>query len=147
MAGHSGGEDELLLIRQYGVLAYREADNGDPRLLLITSRETRRWVVPRGNPIFGLPPHLSAAREAWEEAGIVGVVAPKPLGTYRYIKRRNDGSEVRAKVYVFPLEVDVEEEEWPERMERERRWFSLEEAEALVQEPELKTLIRKFRLD
>ena len=143
MAGHSGGEDEFPLIRQYGVLAY-DIVEGELRLLLITSRETKRWVIPRGNPIFGLLPHHSAAQEAWEEAGVVGRLGATKIGAYRYEKRRRDGSTVPANVHVFPLHVTEQRSEWPEQGQRQTRWFTRDEAVAAVAEPGLKTLIQTF---
>lgn len=110
-------------------------------VLLITSRETKRWVVPRGNVIRGLEPHMSAAQEAWEEAGIRGRTAPESLGLYHYRKRLRFGRAVQAEVHLFPLEVTEELEDWPERKERERRWFDPSAAADAVDEPELKRLI------
>ena len=114
---------------------------------MITSRETRRWVIPKGNPIRGLPPHLAAAQEAFEEAGISGIPCPSALGCYRYWKRRNDGRFKDASVEVFPLAVTLEADEWPEQTERERRWFSLAEAAAAVEEAELTRLIATFKAE
>lgn len=129
------------MIRQYGVLAYERADDGGPRFLLITSRETRRWVIPRGNPISGLSPSQAAAQEAWEEAGARGVVGETALGIYRYEKRRPDGSSVPAEVEVFALSVHELLGDWPEQKQRERRWFTPAEAAEAVEEPELKILL------
>jgi 8-oxo-dGTP pyrophosphatase MutT (NUDIX family) len=132
-----------LVIEQYGVIAYRVGEDGEPRLLLITSRDTGRWVVPRGNPMPGLPPHAAAAEEAWEEAGVRGTVSDVALGHYRYAKRRRFGT-VPAAVTLFALQVEEEHEEWPERGQRERRWFAPAEAAAAVEEEELKGLILAF---
>ena len=111
-------------------------------MLLITSRETQRWVVPRGNVIRGLEPHMSAAQEAYEEAGIRGRMGTEPLGVYRYEKRLRLGRVVPAEVHLYPLEVTEELEEWPERHQRQRRWFAPAAAAEAVDEPELKSLIR-----
>jgi 8-oxo-dGTP pyrophosphatase MutT (NUDIX family) len=131
------------MITQYGVLAYRAGEGGEPLILLVTSRDTRRWVIPRGNPVVGLPPPLSAAEEAWEEAGVTGETGPLEIGSYRYQKRRRLGS-VPAEVFVYPLRVIEELDEWPEQAERERRWFPREEAAAAVQEADLAALISSF---
>ena len=131
------------MITQYGVLAYRVAEGGEPLILLVTSRDTRRWVIPRGNPVVGLPPPASAAEEAYEEAGVRGETQPRELGSYRYRKRRRFGS-VPAEVYVFPMRVTEELEEWPEQAERERRWFARAEAAAAVDEQDLAALISSF---
>lgn len=132
------------MIRQYGVLAYDIPARADWRVLLITSRDTGRWVIPRGNPIYGLLPHESAAQEAWEEAGVVGAVGPVEIGSYRYQKRRRNGSTVAANVHVFSLKVAEQKAEWPEREQRRTCWFSPEDAAAAVDEPGLKALILSF---
>jgi 8-oxo-dGTP pyrophosphatase MutT (NUDIX family) len=134
------------LIRQYGVIPFRGAAGDSVEILLITSRETRRWVVPRGNPIAGLSPQDSAAREAYEEAGISGAVQAEPIGTYRYDKRRASGAIVEAEVDLFPLRVLEMLDQWPERAERERRWFSRDEAAAAIAEADLAALIAGFVL-
>lgn len=131
-----------LVIDQYGVLAFKTEPDG-LRFLLITSRETRRWVIPRGNPISGLDPAQSAAREAYEEAGLTGHLDASEIGSYRYDKVRRTGS-VPAMVHVFPLHVWEQSETWPERHQRETRWFSREEAADAVAEPGLRDLILGF---
>ncbi|OHT22166.1 putative pit accessory protein [Sphingomonas haloaromaticamans] len=113
--------------------------------MLITSRDTGRWVIPKGNPIRGLDPHRAAAHEAYEEAGVSGIPCPSALGTYRYRKRKNNGESRNATVAVFPLAVLKQAEEWPEQDERETRWFTLAEAADAVAEPQLKQLIAGFR--
>ena len=132
------------MIRQYGVIAWKAAPDGEPLLLLVTSRDTGRWVVPRGNPVPGLPPHLSAAQEAYEEAGVRGPVTSIVVGGYGYRKTRRSGRGVRAHVTLFALAVEEELEEWPEAGVRTRRWFSPDEAAEAVIEPELKELLRGF---
>jgi predicted NUDIX family NTP pyrophosphohydrolase len=114
-------------------------------VLLITSRETKRWVIPKGNLIKGLDEHQAAAREAFEEAGISGIPCPSPLGQYRYDKRRKGGRIETARVQVFPLAVVTQFERWPEFDERDTRWFTLREAANAVNESELKALILSFR--
>ena len=113
--------------------------------MLITSRDTGRWVVPRGNPIGGLSPAESAAQEAFEEAGIRGALGSAPLGSYHYDKRRRNGAITRTEVQLFRLTVAEELDDWPERGQRERRWFSPQEAAQAVDEPELKALIGAAR--
>jgi predicted phosphate transport protein (TIGR00153 family) len=113
--------------------------------MLITSRETRRWVVPKGNPIRGLAPHEAAAHEAFEEAGLHGIACPTALGSYRYRKRRRDGTMRNATVDLFPFSVLSQAEDWPEQDERETRWFSLTDAVQAVEEADLKALIASFR--
>jgi uncharacterized protein len=114
-------------------------------LLLVTSRETKRWVLPKGNRIKGLTNHEAAAQEALEEAGVVGATCPTPLGSYRYRKRLDSGAALMVDVEVFPFAVTDELKEWPERAQRTRRWFPVAEASAAVEEPDLRELIRGFR--
>ena len=113
-------------------------------ILLITSRENRRWVIPKGNAPKGMSPHDAAAREAEEEAGVTGAICPVALGAYRYRKKRASGASLMLDVDVFPLAVRSEQAAWKEQGERERRWFSLEAAAAAVEEPDLSDLIRSF---
>jgi predicted phosphate transport protein (TIGR00153 family) len=113
-------------------------------ILLVTSRETRRWVIPKGNIAPGVSPHEAAAREAEDEAGVLGPVCPTPLGSYRYRKRRSNGASLMVDVDVFPLAVNEELGDWKEQQERERRWFSLTEAARAVDEADLRELIRSF---
>lgn len=114
------------------------------RVMLITSRGTGRWVIPKGNVPNGMAPHNAAALEAEEEAGIAGAVCPTPLGSYRYRKRRSNGASLMVDVDVFPLAVTHERSVWKEQHERERRWFTLAEAAGAVDEADLRELIRSF---
>ena len=125
-------------------MPYRIDESGALSVLLITSRETHRWVVPKGNPIRGLAAHEAAAQEAYEEAGVLGITCPAPIGHFRYDKRKRDGSLRLARVAVYPVAVVEQLEDWPEREERETRWFDLESAQDIVTEPELKRLIGRF---
>ena len=136
----------VTIIRQVAALPYAIDADGKARVMLITSREQRRWVMPKGNPINGLNLHEAAAHEAFEEAGVSGIPCPTALGEYRYLKRRRDGTTRNVTVAVLPLAYQRQAEEWPEQDERETRWFTLSEASEAVDEPELKTLIRNFRV-
>lgn len=113
-------------------------------MLLVTSRESKRWVIPKGNPESGLTPHVAAAKEAEEEAGVRGAACPTPIGSYRYRKRRKTGASLMFDVDVYPLAVSQELAEWKEAGERQRRWFSLADAAGAVEEPDLADLIRSF---
>ena len=148
--GPSAGraEEGVCSIRQIAALPYRTAGpalDASVEVLLVTSRETRRWVLPKGNRIKGLPGHLAAAREAEEEAGVRGAACPAPLGTYRYRKRLRSDATLHVDVEVFPLAVTEELDDWQEAGERERRWFSLVDASAAVNEPDLAELLLGFR--
>jgi len=134
-------------MRQIAVLPYRSdspAVDAPIRILLITSRETRRWIVPKGNVASSSPPHVQAALEAEEEAGVLGAACPVALGSYRYRKKRSSGASVWADVDIFPFSVTEELDSWKEQGERERRWFTLSEAAEAVDEPDLRALIRSF---
>ena len=130
-AGAGGGGPRR---RQYAALPLATGEDGRRLVMLVTSRETRRWVIPKGNPEKGLAPHALAAKEAYEEAGLVGVVGPEPVGAFRYAKRLGGRKVVPVQVEVFPLAVERELADWPERGQRERRWFAPGEAALLVEE-------------
>jgi 8-oxo-dGTP pyrophosphatase MutT (NUDIX family) len=91
-----------------------------------------------------MSPHQAAAQEALEEAGVIGEIGRKALGTFRYPKQLASGAIILAKVTVFPLAVSRELDDWPEKDIREQAWFSQDEAVEAVQEPELKQIIRFF---
>jgi predicted phosphate transport protein (TIGR00153 family) len=131
------------MIEQFGVLPYYLDRDGQLQILLITSRDQGRWVIPRGNPMPALPPRQAAAQEAFEEAGLTGIVGTEEIGAYRYEKRRK-GSSVPATVHIFPLQVTVQSGQWPERHQRETRWFARDDAADAVEEPELKAIILGF---
>jgi 8-oxo-dGTP pyrophosphatase MutT (NUDIX family) len=111
---------------------------------MVTSRETKRWVIPKGNVMRAVPPHVAAAIEAEEEGGVRGDILPTPLGVFRYRKTRRDGTSLMLDVDVFPLAVTEELSSWKEKGERERRWFSLDDAADAVEEADLADLIRAF---
>lgn len=118
----------------------RDPENG--QVLLITSRGTGRWVIPKGWPMAGHSLAGAAAREAWEEAGVEGEVCETELGRYKYDKAQDSGFAVPIEVAVFSLTVESMKDRFPEADERERRWFSPAEAEDAVDEPQLKTILR-----
>ena len=110
----------------------------------MTSRESGRWVIPKGNQAQHLTAHNAASLEAEEEAGVRGLVCPTPIGSYRYRKKRRNGASLMVDVDVFPLSVSAELVSWKEESQRERRWFSLAAAAEAVDEPDLRDLIRSF---
>lgn len=130
---------------QYAALPWRMSTAGDLEVLVITSRETRRWVIPKGWPIKGKTSSASAAREAFEEAGVTGQIAKKPLGAYHYDKRLVSGRTQRVRVAVFAMQVEAEVDTWPEIGQRDRVWMTPADAADRVDEPELKALIGAFR--
>lgn len=130
-------------LRQIAALPWRHAAAGI-EIMLITSRETRRWVIPKGWPISGLSPAQAAAREAFEEAGIGGQMSNKPLGHFEYDKRLQDGRLQRCEVTVFGLEQVIQHPDWPEQGQREAQWFRVPDAANAVQEPGLAAIIRRL---
>jgi len=133
------------MISQFGALPYRRDEAGGLRILLVTSRDTGRWVVPKGNPMPRLAGWEAAAREAFEEAGVEGRIERTPIGSFRYRKRRRLMLPVYAEVTLFPLCVERELDQWLEEHQRRRRWFAQEEAAVAVAERKLKRLILDFR--
>lgn len=113
--------------------------------MLITSRDTRRWVLPKGNRIKGLKSHEAASHEAYEEAGLIGIACPFAIGTYQYRKNRKDGSSRPAIVDIFPFSVTAQLDEWPEQDERDVRWFTPADAATAVDEPELREILSTFQ--
>lgn len=129
---------------QYGALCWRRI--GDRlQVLLITSRETGRWVIPKGWPIAGLSPEASATREAYEEAGVEGQASASCVGFYTYDKGlgkpQGPRPTVPCIVAVYPLKVTALQDRYPECRERRRKWFTPRKAARKVAEPELQALL------
>ncbi len=125
---------------QYGALCWR-LHRGRVEVLLVTSRDTGRWIIPKGWPISGLTPADTAAREAWEEAGVQGDVETGDLGAYGYAKVLDVNRSIPCSVQVFGLRVAKLRDKFPERKERRRKWFGVEKAARKVAEPELRALL------
>ena len=128
---------------QVAALPWRKAEDGF-EVLLVTSRGTGRWVLPKGWPEKREEPYEAAAREAAEEAGVDGTIARRAAGRFYYAKLLPSGMRWRCEVFVYPLEVDRVADKWPERKKRTRRWCSPQEAASLVAEPDLGELIAGF---
>ncbi|MEI2687133.1 MAG: NUDIX hydrolase [Cypionkella sp.] len=128
---------------QFGAICYR-MHRGKVEILLITSRDTGRWVVPKGWPIVGLGAAETAAREAWEEAGVEGSIQAMALGHFTYAKAIAGKPSVHCAVDVFALRVEALKDRFPERKERRRKWFAAAKAARKVAEPELRKLILEF---
>ena len=129
---------------QFAALPYQVDRRGSLRILLVTSRETGRWIIPKGWPMQGKRPHEAAAIEAFEEAGVVGKAMARAIGSYEYWKREKLVSKL-CSVDVYPMPIDRLEPSWPEDGQRERRLFEIEVAASLVEEPSLRALIAAFR--
>lgn len=128
---------------QAAALPWRPA-NDNIELLLITSRGSGRWILPKGWPESGETLWQSAERESFEEAGLHGAVSQVEAGTYFYGKMLNTGFERRCEVYVYPIAVDRIDDKWPECGKRKRIWLAPERAAKLVAEPDLSELILQF---
>ena len=128
-------------------MAYRrvgEEPAAPIEIMLVTSRQTRRWIIPKGNVDDGMSPHAAAAQEAEEEAGVRGDIGRDPLGSFAYEKQVVSGLCVTAEVVVFPLAVREVADQWKESKWRRRQWFALDDAAEAVEEPELREIIRSF---
>ncbi|MBC7166399.1 NUDIX hydrolase [Phenylobacterium sp.] len=128
-------EPEGPVTPQSGAVPYRMTDKG-VRFLLVTSRRTGRWLFPKGGLMPGLEAWDSAAREALEEAGVEGVVSCEALGAYRSARVRDERSQT-IEVTLYPLEVTRQLDRWPEKAQRRRRWADIDEACAMVRDPDL----------
>ncbi|CAA7620486.1 NUDIX hydrolase [Magnetospirillum sp. UT-4] len=128
---------------QFAAFPYRVVD-GQPMVALVTSRETRRWILPKGQPEKRLKPHQVAEVEAYEEAGLIGRIVERPLCAFPSLKRLRSGREVPTEVVVFLLEVQHELDNWPERRQRQRRWMSPGEAAAVTGEAGLVPVLLEF---
>ncbi len=117
--------------------------------MLVTSRGTRRWIIPKGWPMPRRTPGGTAAREAFEEAGLIGFVQEEdgPIGCYNYRKRLASGRSVTVEVDVFILQVARQRRKWPERAQRTTRWYDPVTASGLVDEPGLAKLILLMQRD
>lgn len=131
---------------QIAAMPIRRRADGSAEILLVTSRTTRRWIVPKGWPMKGLKDHDAAAREALEEAGVVGRISKEPAGRYSYWKRMVDHF-VLCEVKLYLLEVEQQLPVWAEQDQRHSQWFKLADAADLVDEPELRSVIRNLKLD
>lgn len=130
---------------QVAALPVRRRTASSIEVLLITSRETGRWVIPKGWPWPKASDHQAAAGEAWEEAGVRGRISRNRIGKFHYAKRQNGGSQI-VEVSVYLLEVTEIVDDWPETNERRRKWVTPRQAAALVDEPELKELLAACQL-
>lgn len=132
---------------QVAALCFRKGPDG-PEILMITSRDTGRWILPKGWPKPGYDAKGTACEEAWEEAGVraTGTI-PRKIGRYRYDKRLKGDVPVLTEVDVYAIEVERLDEIFPEMPERTRQWMSPQDAAAAVEEPDLKDLLENLPSD
>ena len=131
--------------RQVAALCWRHKRGSVPEVLLITSLNSKRWILPKGWPEPELGPAENAMREAFEEAGVIGQVSPKPIGSYHYLKEKRDGGGIPCSVEVFALEVTKQVADWPEKGAREILWLPADQTAARVAEPGLRQILKDFR--
>jgi 8-oxo-dGTP pyrophosphatase MutT (NUDIX family) len=129
---------------QSGVLPWRLKGRKKAEVLLVTGRRSGRWMIPKGWPMPGKSLADSAAQEAFEEAGIKGQVDPEPLGTFRHIKQHLLFGRMEVDIRVHLLAVKRELSDWPEKGERSRKWFALDDAAERVDSTELGAIIAAF---
>ena len=130
---------------QVAALCYKQGSgNGEKKILLITSRDTGRWIIPKGWPIDGKNAPEAALQEAWEEAGVRKGTAGKLLGHYDYDKELKSGLPVAVQTLVFPVKVSEMRDDYPEASERSRKWVSPDEAANMVCEPQLQDILRNL---
>ena len=129
---------------QIAALPYRIAD-GEAEVLLVTSRGTRRWIIPKGWPMRKKKPHEAAALEAWQEAGVRGRVGKRAVGRYTYLKWLENQDVAPCIVEVFPIEVTEQKADFKEQEQRVLAWVSSDEAARRVREVELKSLLVHFQ--
>lgn len=127
---------------QFAALCYRIRKD-KVEVCIITTRRTKRWILPKGWPMHKQTPAQAAATEAWEEAGLTGKAYDRCLGVYTY--KKDIGSDILPVVtLVYPVKVTAVHNDWPEAHQRRRKWVSLSKAAAKVKEPELKRIIASF---
>ena len=128
---------------QFAALCYR-VHNDETQILLVTSRTSRRWIIPKGWPVEGATPAEAAATEAFEEGGVKGKTTNVCIGFFSYTKVIDKDESLPCAVSVFPVKVKKLLDDYPEAKERKRKWFSQKRAASLVREPELKKIIKHF---
>ncbi|HSS15086.1 MAG TPA: NUDIX hydrolase [Rhizomicrobium sp.] len=126
-------------------LCWRAKRGAALEVLLITSLNSKRWILPKGWPEPELGPAENAAREAFEEAGVVGKISAQPIGSYHYLKERKEGGGIPCSVEVFALEVTKQLDEWPEKGSRKFSWLPVDQAAAHLAEPGLRQILKDFR--
>jgi 8-oxo-dGTP pyrophosphatase MutT (NUDIX family) len=131
--------------QQYAAICYRtKKKQGPVEVLVATSRDTGRWVIPKGWPMQDKKAHQVAEREAYEEVGVKGRVEKEPFGIYHYRKTLGNGLKVPVRVQVHVLKVEECLKNFPEKGSRVLEWVSPQEAAERVQEQELKILFLQF---
>lgn len=129
-------------ISQSMAIPFRRDASGGLEILLITSRRRGRWVLPKGN-IKRMLPHASAAKEAFEEAGVLGVVSEIAVNSYQQASPE-DALSKQTFIPAFPLFVNTVLQVWPEMNLRERRWYSMKDALSIIKEEGVRLILEQF---
>ena len=129
---------------QSAALPFRVSAVRQLEILLITSRNRGRWIIPKGGVEPNLTPHASAAKEAWEEAGVRGAISAMEIGSYWHQKIATNGAVKQLQVVVYPLAVDYVSDQWDDMTIRRRNWFAPAEAIQIVDEAGLREIIADF---
>jgi 8-oxo-dGTP pyrophosphatase MutT (NUDIX family) len=125
---------------QYGAVPFVMRD-GRPQVMLMTSRGTGRWIIPKGRPEAGVAPAALAAKEAFEEAGVSGAMSAEPIGRFFFMKTLSSGKTRLCEVVTFLLNFEHQFEDWPEKGQREIRWMTPDEASLLASGDGLKEIL------
>ena len=146
-ARSGGAVKSEALFREHGnqvaALCWRMSKRG-LEVLLITSLNSKRWILPKGWPEADLTGAENAAREAFEEAGVTGKIVTQPVGNYHYLKEKREGVGMPVRVDVFALAVTKQLDDWPEKAVRTLAWMPLNEAIAKVSEPGVRQVLKAF---
>lgn len=126
---------------QTGALPWRLGPGNRAEVLLVTGRNSGRWMIPKGWPMRGKTLAKAAAQEAFEEAGVKGTISTKPLGSFRHTKQHLIFRPLEVSILVHSLSVKRELAKWPEAGQRQRRWFTVDEAATSVDSEDLRKLI------
>jgi len=135
--------EKTALRTQFGGICYR-VRRDRVQVLLVTSRTNKRWIVPKGWPMDGATPVQAVLREAYEEAGVEGRVTGQCVGIYSYVKSLSKNENLPCIVALYPVLVTRLLNNYPEKSDRKRKWFSLKKATAAVNNPELCQILKDF---
>ncbi|TYC63179.1 NUDIX hydrolase [Rhodobacterales bacterium] len=131
---------------QIAALCFRQGEAG-PEILLVSTRDTGRLILPKGWPEKDRPACETASLEAYEEAGVVGKAHPRPIGSFKSFKGLADGLKIRTKVLVFRVEFQKQLTSYPELGQRRCIWLPFSEAIEAADEPALKRFLRRHRAE
>lgn len=135
------GQEQLDFAEQFATLPWRMSEAGEPEIMLVTSRISRHWLLPKGWLVRGKSAIQSAEIEAYEEAGVEGKPNARPVGVYTYNKILKTGEAIPCSVTVYALKVKRLLTEWPEAHQRDRQWFTVGAAAEAVFEPQLREML------